>query len=122
MIAQIFESERGSKPAILANVMILLQNAALRPMAGSGRELAIEEANPGMMLPLVTTASFDVMFMLHDGPHGLRGTCVYKPYLFGARAIDRVLRDFQRVLQRMVTQPERPILAIRGSPNEQTLG
>jgi acyl-CoA synthetase (AMP-forming)/AMP-acid ligase II len=122
MIAQIFESGRGPKPAILANVMILLQNAALRPMAGSGRELAIEEANPGMMLPLVTTASFDVMFMLHDGPHGLRGTCVYKPYLFGARAIDRVLRDFQRVLQRMVTQPERPILAIRGSPNEQTLG
>jgi acyl-CoA synthetase (AMP-forming)/AMP-acid ligase II len=120
-IAQILERERGLKPVALANVMILLQNATLRPMAGSGRKLAIEEANPSMMLPLVTTASFDVILMLHDGAHGLRGTCVYKPHLFGARAIDRLLRDFQQVLERMVTQPERPISAIRVSLKEQTL-
>ena len=30
---------------------------------------------------------------------GLVGTCVYKPHLFGARTIDRLLRDFQEVLE-----------------------
>ena len=118
VITQILKRERGLEPMALANVMILFQNATLRPMADSGRKLAFEEANPSMMLPLVTTASFDVILMLHEGAHGLGGTCVYKPHLFGARAIDRLLRDFQRVLERMVTQPERPVSAIRVSLNE----
>ncbi|TMJ26913.1 MAG: hypothetical protein E6G96_13720, partial [Alphaproteobacteria bacterium] len=121
VIAQSFEAERGLRPAALANTMILLQNAALRPTVGSGRTLAIEEADPSMMLPLVTTASFDVILMLHDGPHGLRGTCVYKPHLFSAKTIDRLLRDFQQALESMVTQPEHPISAIHLSRNERAL-
>ena len=121
VIAQILERERGLNPAALANVMILFQNAALRPTGGSGRELAFEEADPSMMLPLVTTTSFDVILMLHDGARGLRGTCVYKPHSFDAKAIDRLLRDFKRVLERIVTQPERPISTIRVSWNEQKL-
>jgi len=53
--------------------------------------------------------------MLRESPHDLVGTCVYKPALFGARIIDRLLRDFQKVLEQMVTQPDRPISAIRVS-------
>jgi non-ribosomal peptide synthetase component F len=121
VIANALEREHDPKPVALANVMILLQNASLRPRAGAGRKLAIEEANPSMMLPLVTPANFDVILMLHDGAHGLTGTCVYKPHLFGARAIDRLLRDFQQVLERVVTEPDRPISAIRLSLNEQRL-
>ncbi len=115
VIARILERERGLKAVALANVMILFQNTTLRPTAGSTGRLAFEEANPSMMLPLVTTASFDVILMLHDGVEGLKGTCVYKPHLFAARAIDRLLRDFRRVLEHMVAQPERPISAIRVS-------
>jgi hypothetical protein len=40
------------------------------------------------------------------------GCCVYKPHLFRATAIDRLLRDFRKVLERMLTQPERPISTI----------
>ena len=56
--------------------------------------------------------------MLRESAHGLVGTCVYKPHLFRARTIDRLLRDFQQVLEHMVTQPERPISAIPVSLNE----
>ena len=48
-----------------------------------------------MLLPLVTITTFDVILMLSESSHGLVGTCVYKPHLFGARTIDRLLRDFQ---------------------------
>jgi hypothetical protein len=58
--------------------------------------------------------------MLREGSRGLAGTCVYKPHLFRARTIDRLLRDFQEVLERMTIQPERPISEIRVSLNEQT--
>jgi len=37
---------------------------------------------------------------------------VYKPHLFSADAIDRLLGDFQQVLEHMIVQPERPISAI----------
>jgi acyl-CoA synthetase (AMP-forming)/AMP-acid ligase II len=118
-LLQIFECERRVKPLGLANIMILLQNATLRPAASSGHKLSFEEANPNMLVPLVTITSFDVMLMLRESADGLAGTCVYKPHLFGVSTIDFLLRDFQEVLECMTTQPERPISAIRLSLNEQ---
>jgi non-ribosomal peptide synthetase component F len=61
------------------------------------------------------------MLMLRESTQGLVGTCVYKPHLFGAETIDRLLRDFQHVLERMVIQPERPISVIPVSLNEEKL-
>jgi non-ribosomal peptide synthetase component F len=118
VLAQTLERERALKPAKLAQVMIQLQNATLRPIASSGRTLTFEEANPNMPMPLMTATTFDVILMLHESAHGLTGSCVYKPHLFGAKAIDRLLRDFRSVLEQMVMQPERPISAIRVPLNE----
>jgi hypothetical protein len=113
VLVETLERERARKPATLAQVMIQLQSATLRPMASAGRTLTFEEANPSMLVPLVTATTFDVILMVHENAHGLTGSCVYKPHLFGAKAIDRLLRDFRSVLEQMVTQPERPISAIR---------
>jgi non-ribosomal peptide synthetase component F len=110
--------ERDRSLAPLANVMILLQNDALRPTAYSGHKLSFEEANPNMLVPLVTITSFDVILMLRESPRGLAGTCVYKPRLLQAGTIDRLLRDFRQVLERMITQPEQPISSISVSLNK----
>jgi hypothetical protein len=117
-LVQTLERESGLAP--LANVMIIFQNSALRPTANSGHKLSFEEANPSMLVPLVTITSFDVILMLRESSDGLAGTCVYKPHLFQAATIDRLLRDFQEVLARMTAQPEQPISAICVSLNEQT--
>jgi len=117
-VAATLERERGVEPAALAQVLMWLQNDALRPMARSRPGLAFEEADPGMLLPLVTITTFDVILMLRESTQGLVGTCVYKPHRFGAKAIDRLLRNFQQVLEHMVMEPERPISAIPVSLNE----
>jgi len=117
-LVQALERERRLAP--LANAMIIFQNSALRSTANSGHKLSLEEANPNMLVPLVTITPFDVIFMLRESPHGLAGTCVYKPHLFQAATIDRLLCDFQEVLARMTAQPEQPISAIRISLNVQT--
>jgi acyl-CoA synthetase (AMP-forming)/AMP-acid ligase II/acyl carrier protein len=117
-LTQMLERERLLKPRALANVMILLQNNALRPLLRSGHWLSFAEANPNMLLPLVTITSFDVIIVLRESPDGLAGTCIYKPFLFRASSIDRLLRDFEEVLERMTTQPERPISEMRVSLNE----
>jgi acyl-CoA synthetase (AMP-forming)/AMP-acid ligase II/acyl carrier protein len=121
VITQVLARELGIRPMALANVMILLQNSALRPMARTGRKLAIEEADPSMMLPLATISGFDVILMLHDGARGLTGTCIYRPNLCSPRVMDRMLQDFQRVLESMVKRPARQISAICASLNEEPL-
>ena len=113
------ERERALNPAALSQVMITLHNATLRPMGDSVHALTFEEANPHTPMPLVTPTTFDLILSLHEATDGrLAGFCVYKPNLFDVDAIDRLLRDFRSVLERMVSEPERPISAIQVSMNE----
>jgi len=121
VLAETLERERALKPATLAQAMIQLQNATLRPIASSGRTLTIEEANPSMLVPLATITTFDIILMLHESTDGLTGSCVYQPRLFDDTTIEHLLRDFQSVLEQMVTQPERPISAISVPLNERPL-
>jgi acyl-CoA synthetase (AMP-forming)/AMP-acid ligase II len=114
-LAEVLARERAPEPIIPAQIMILLQNASLRPVESSAGGFAFQEANPGMLQPLVTTPGYDVILMLHESALGLVGTCAYKSHLFGAASIDRLLRDFREVLSYMVTRPERPISSIRRS-------
>lgn len=112
-LAQALAHRNGLDPAELSRVMILLHNVSLRPMASSGQGLAFEEADPGMTQPLVTTTTYDVILALRETAQGLVGSCIYKPYLFGAKSMDRLLLDFRNVLEAMVAQPDRPISSIR---------
>jgi acyl-CoA synthetase (AMP-forming)/AMP-acid ligase II len=112
-LAESLARERGLDPTKLAQVMILLHNAALRPVASAGQALAFEEADPGMPMPLVTTTTYDVIVSLRETAQGLVGSCIYKPHLFGAKAIDRLLADFKKILEQMVSEPERRISTIR---------
>jgi hypothetical protein len=113
VLAEALARERRVDPARLAQVMILLHNAALRPQASAGRALAFEEADPGMPMPLVTTTTYDVMLVLRETAQGLVGSCIYKPHRFDPKWIDRLLADFQRILEQMASEPERRISTIR---------
>jgi len=115
VLAESLARERGIDPTKLAQVMILLHNAALRPVASAGQVLAFEEADPGMPMPLVTTTTYDVILSLRETAQGLLGSCIYKPHLFGLKSIDRLLADFQKILKQMASEPERRISTIRFS-------
>jgi hypothetical protein len=117
-VVDALERDRAFEPAALAPVKLWLQSYSLRPVTSSDHGLAFEEVDPSMPQPLVTMTTFDFMLMLRESAKGLVGSCVYKPHLFGAEAIDHLLRDFQQVLEHMVMQPERPISAIAVSPSE----
>jgi hypothetical protein len=84
-------------------------------VASAGQVLAFEEADPGMPMPLVTTTTYDVILALRDTAQGLVGSCIYQPHLFSSRWIDRLLADFQKILEQMASEPERRISTIRFS-------
>jgi non-ribosomal peptide synthetase component F len=50
--------------------------------------------------------------MIHQRPQGLDGSCIYKTALFDAATIQRLLEDFQEVLERLVAQPEQQLSAL----------
>jgi hypothetical protein len=114
-LVQTLERERPLKSIPLSNHMILLQNPTLRPAArcGHGLNFEFEEANPNMLVPVVTITSFDIVLMLRASSQGLVGTCAYKPHCFPDSAIDRLLRDFQEVLEYIISRPDQPISQIR---------
>jgi non-ribosomal peptide synthetase component F len=90
------ERERALEPAALAQVIILLQNAysERRTQArfrGGQSEYAVASGD-GNDIRCYLDAS---------GKRSWAG--VYKLHLFRATAIDRLLRDFRKVLERMLT-------------------
>jgi acyl-CoA synthetase (AMP-forming)/AMP-acid ligase II len=117
-VVSTLEHERGVEPATLAQVLIWLQNAALRPIMVAGQGLCFEEVDPAMLTHPAAVTAFDIMLMLRESSHGLIGTCVYKPHLFATETIDRMLEHFEQVLENMIAQPERPITTIGVSLNE----
>jgi len=114
-LAAILDRERKVKPGSLANMLILLENATLRPIDGAGSKLTFEEANADMLMPLVTMTTFDVILMFKERNNELVASCVYKPHIFTAATIECLLRDFEEVLEQMVREPTRPISKIRAS-------
>ena len=108
-LVEILARERGISPRSLSPVMIILHNATLRRRARAGRTVEFHETNPNMLVPLVTATTFDVVLMLHEGEHGFAGSCVYNADRFEAQTIARMLGDFEHVLRRILTDPERPV-------------
>jgi acyl-CoA synthetase (AMP-forming)/AMP-acid ligase II len=118
-VVSTLEHERGVEPAELAQVLIWLQNAALRPIMRAGQGLCFEEVDPAMLTHPAAVTAFDLMIMLRESSQGLIGTCVYKPHLFAAETVDRMLRNYEQVLENMIVQPEGPISAIPVAINEE---
>jgi hypothetical protein len=78
----------------------------------------LEEANPSMLLPVVTATTFDVSLIMRESTQGLTASCIYKARLFDAKTIDNLLLDFQSVLEQMATRPEEPISTVGVVLNE----
>ena len=115
-LAETLERERALKPAALAQVMIMLQNATLRPMASSATRARFR----GGQSEHADASGDDNNIRCYLDAAGkarmvLSGLVSTSRIFSTPRTIDRLLRDFQKVLEQMVTQPERPISAIRVS-------
>ncbi|HEY7492621.1 MAG TPA: amino acid adenylation domain-containing protein [Candidatus Tectomicrobia bacterium] len=112
-LVRTLERERGLRRASLCQVMFLLQPAVPLPLKLPTLTLSVMETDQSVAEPGLTATTFDVILILHQRPQGLTGWCIYKTALFEAATIQRMLEDFQRVLERLVTQPEQPLLTLQ---------
>ncbi len=112
-VVQTLERERGLKRTALCQVLVILQNARLRPLQRSARTLGFQEADPSLLVQSLVITTFDVILVLYERPEGLIVSCIYKTDLFDAATITGMLGDLRGVLERLIIQPERPLSAFR---------
>jgi non-ribosomal peptide synthetase component F len=112
-VVQTLERARDLKRPSLCQVMVILQNAKLRPLQRSARTLSFQEADPSLLVQPLVITTFDVILMLYERPEGLIVSCIYKTDLFDAAAITCMLGDLRGVFERLIIQPEQPLSAFR---------
>jgi amino acid adenylation domain-containing protein len=112
-LVQTLEHERGLKRSALCQVMLILQNAVLRPLQRNARTLSLPDADLSLLMPPVVATTFDVILLLRERPPGLTVSAIYKTDLFDPETIDRMLGDFQHVLERLIAQPAQSLSTFR---------
>ena len=115
-LVQILEHEQHRQRRSLCQGMFILQNAMRQPAKLSDLTLSFIGADESVGELGLTVTAFDIVLTLWESPQGLAGSCIYKTTLFDATTINQLLEDYQRVLKRIIIQPEQP-LSTFGSPS-----
>ncbi|MFZ0751680.1 MAG: amino acid adenylation domain-containing protein, partial [Pyrinomonadaceae bacterium] len=89
----------------LFQVMITLQDSPGDDLTLGGVQLQLEETDGG-------TAKFDITVQLTETDNGITGRWEYSTDIFDANTIERMVTNFQVLLEGIVENAERPISAI----------
>jgi amino acid adenylation domain-containing protein len=112
-LAQTFERERGVTPASLCQVMMVMQDAIERPLQRPARTLSLLEVDLDVPAPPLMVNAFDLVLFLRERQEGLIVSAIYKQSLFADTTIQRLLADFEHVLECLVAEPEQRLSSFR---------
>jgi non-ribosomal peptide synthetase component F len=110
-LVQVLERQRGVRRSSLCQVMFILQNAMLRPLQRHARTLSFLDTDLSWLMPPTVATTFDVILLVREWPQGLTVSAIYKRDFFEAETVDRMLGDFQQVLElcsNSQSNPSRP--------------
>lgn len=111
-VVRTLEQERGLERASLCQVMVILQNAVQRPVTRSASSLRFVRADWNAPIPAAVATTFDIILMLRERPEGIAGTFIYPKDRFEPATVQGMVEDFERVLERLVAEPDRPLSAV----------
>jgi amino acid adenylation domain-containing protein len=114
-LISVLEHERQLERRSLCQVMLILQNATLRPAQPTTSVPRLLQVDQSLVLPDMTLTTFDIVFVVRDGPQGLAVSCIYRTAPFDAVTMRRWLAEFQQVLTCFVAQPEQPLVTLRAT-------
>ena len=106
-LLQGLEREQGLERTALIGVLFILQNAPVKSLDLPGLTVSQVKEVSELAEPAVTLTLFDLILMMGEGPEGLTGSLKYRTELFDETTIEQLVRNFQYVLESIVSQPER---------------
>ena len=108
-LVQTLEAERGLDRRSLCQVMFILHRAMPQPPPLPSLTFRLLEAAENVAELDFTPTTFDIILVIQEGIHGLDVSCIYKTTRFDASTIEKMLDDFERLLARLIAQPEQPL-------------
>jgi non-ribosomal peptide synthetase component F len=105
-LVEVLRPERSLAHAPVAQVTFTFQNAAMGAL-----ELLNLTLNP-VSIGSQTVVEYDLSLIMRDGADGLNGALVYNTDLFDASSIQQLLNCFQKILEEVLTDPQRLLLEI----------
>ena len=106
MLVDALQPNRNLSQSPLFQVMFMLNPTTNAPtLRLPDLEFARVETETGISL-------FDMTLILNEGPDGLSGGVEYNADLFDESTIARMMRHFQRLLEGLVSDPDRPVDAL----------
>jgi acyl carrier protein len=103
VLVRAYHCERQS----LFQVMFAMQNARQHTLALPALTVQPLETKS------VEASSCDLAVSVRESPQGLEGLCIYKTALFDTPTINRLLDDYQQVLECFIAQPELRLATFR---------
>jgi non-ribosomal peptide synthetase component F len=111
-IVQALESEYNLDRISLFQVLFILQNAPMEPLRLPGLTVSLMSEEGALVEPDTALTTFDLILMMEEGPQGLIGLLRYKKDLFHDDTINRMLMNFQIVLESIVSEPDQRISTV----------
>lgn len=111
-LVDILRPERELSRNPIFQVMLVLQNTPHDPFAGAGLDVRSVPVDRG-------ASQLDLSLDVQETPDGLRGTFEYATDLFERESMVRLGRQFERLLEAMTADPDRPIAELSFLPPEE---
>lgn len=112
-VVRTLERERGLERASLCQVMVIMQNAVQRTVTRAARTVRFVHADWNAPIPPAIATTFDIVLILREKPEGIVGTCIAPRDRFEPATVRRMVEDLERVVERLVEDPDRPLSAFR---------
>jgi amino acid adenylation domain-containing protein len=110
------QPERDLSHTPLFQVTFVLQNASTEELTLPGLDVSLLDFKTG-------AGKFDLILSMTDAARGLSGTLEYNTNLFDPATIQRMLGHFQKLLESVVVNAERPVseLSLLNEPEQRQL-
>jgi hypothetical protein len=112
-LVRTLERERGLVRASLSQVMVIWHQPIGVPPPPVGAPLTVLDMEQGGLAPESPVTTFDIVLELRERPDGLAGSCLYNAGLFEPATVERLLGDWQEVLETIVARPDEPLVSFR---------
>jgi non-ribosomal peptide synthetase component F len=114
VLLQSLENDSSIRCEKLSPVLFIFQ-AEPQPAFWANLALSALDDFQNTSAPEVALIDFDVVLSVKERADGLIGFVVYKMFIFDATTISKLTRNFETLLERIVSDPDQPVFALRSS-------
>jgi amino acid adenylation domain-containing protein len=110
-LLQELENEFKIRPNRLSPVLFVFQGQR-HSIKLTDLTVSILDDTLNTAAPEIAVTTFDLVMLMREGSEGLTGFLIYKMFVFDEMMVDRFIRNFENLLERIVSDPNESVSAL----------